>query len=263
MTQRFFIDGVEVPPTRYVLPGTDEGFVSGLNVFETLRTYNGRLFRPEQHAERLLQSCRKFGIDCPSLDGLLTEWTAAIDGLDGKHKVRMALTARHRLTHVSPLDADRVCAPLNVVTRVWEPSPWLDGRIKHGSRAGGELARREANADEVFWVGHDGCLTEATRSSIFAVVDGVVVTPEDDGRILAGVTRAALIEAGRDAGIDVREVPVPRTSAFTELYATSTLKELAPVVQLDGEPAAGDGPLGAAWIDAYRALVDRECPPRA
>jgi len=110
----------------------------------------------------------------------------------------------------------------------------------------------------VFWVGRDGCFTEATRSNIFAAVEGVMVTPPADGRILDGVTRRALLDAGLAEGLAVAEAPLPLTAPMTELYATSTLKELAPVSDLDGAAAPGRGPLGDALCAAYRRLVARE-----
>jgi branched-subunit amino acid aminotransferase/4-amino-4-deoxychorismate lyase len=141
----------------------------------------------------------------------------------------------------------------------WEPTAWLDGRVKHGSRAVTEVARRKAGVDEVLWVGRDGCLTEGGRSSVFGVVDGVMITPPDDGRILPGITRQALLDAGREAGIPVTEGPLRADAPFTELYASSTLKELAPIVELNGRPAPGGGPLGERLVQAFHALVAREC----
>ncbi|MFT7622148.1 MAG: branched-subunit amino acid aminotransferase/4-amino-4-deoxychorismate lyase [Myxococcota bacterium] len=257
--ERYFVDGAAVERAGFVVAGDDPGLIVGLNVFETLRTYNGQLFRAPAHADRLVGSAELLGVPCPDVQTLIAEWTAAVADFGAACKVRMTLTPRRRIAHVTPLDLDYVSRPLTVATRVWEPTEWLNGRLKHGSRANSESARRLADADEVFWVGRDGCLTEATRSSIFAAVDGVLVTPPDDGRILTGVTRGALLDAGRAAGIPVVERLLPRNAPMTELYATSTLKELAPVVRLDGEEAPGGGPLGDSLVKAYRALVAREC----
>jgi branched-subunit amino acid aminotransferase/4-amino-4-deoxychorismate lyase len=183
-----------------------------------------------------------------------------VEGYEGRAKVNIVLTSGgQRLVRVGPLDLARLGAPVRVATRSWEPPPWLDGRSKHCSRALSETAVRAAGVDEVFWVGRDGCITEATRSNVFAVIGGGLVTPPDDGRILAGVTRSALIEAAAADGLQVAEVSFPPDAPFEELYATSTLKDLAPVVELDGRPITGEGPIGVRLRQALWRLMDREC----
>lgn len=258
-SERLFVDGLEVTRERYVVPASDDGLLLGLTVFETLRTYHGRLFRADRHMARLVASARVLAVPCPDADALLGEVSRAVDGYPGEARVRLTIThGGRRLLAVSRLITQAVAAPLRVVTLPWEPPPWLDGRAKHGSRATGEVARRRAGVDEVLWVGRDGSLTEGVRSSLFAVLDGVVVTPPDDGRILPGITREALLDAAREAGIPAQEGPLPRDAPYTELYASSTLKELAPIIEVDGRPGPGDGPVGAALAAAFRALVLRE-----
>lgn len=258
---RYFVDGRRVDHAGFTVSGTDPGLLIGLNVFETCRTYNGHLFRGLAHARRLSHSAEVLAVPCPPIDIILAElYAGAASADDGEDvSVRMTLTmGGRRLCRVVPLDRSLVGAPLRVVTRHWEPSPWLNGRIKHGSRALGEVARRAAKVDEVLWVGADGCLTEGARSSVFAVIDAAVVTPPDDGRILTGITRSALLEAAASAGIPCREAPLPLGAPMTELYASSTLKELAPIVTLDGAPAPGSGPIGAALYGAFHTLIERE-----
>lgn len=254
-----FVDGARVPPERYVISGDDDGLLLGLTAFETLRTYGGCLFRARRHMARLVASAAAIDVACPSPEALVAEIAASVDGYPVEARVRLTLTrGGARLLSVAPLASRAVAAPLRAVTMPWEPPPWLDGRVKHGSRASGEVARRHAGVDEVLWVGRDGCLTEGVRSSIFAVVDGVLVTPPDDGRILAGITREALLEAAAEAGVGVREQALLPFSPMTELYVSSTLKELAPIVELDGRSAPGAGPVGAAVSAAFHLLVGRE-----
>ena len=260
MTERYFRDGQEVEASGFTVSGLDEGLTLGLNVFETVRTYHGRFFRLTAHVQRLLGSAQQMGVTIPSHEALEAEFQAAIAGTDQDLQARMMITmGGTRLLRVSRIDAARVRRPLRVVSRLWEPVSWLDGRVKHGSRAVGEVARRQAGVDEVFWVGTDGCFTEAARSSIVAVVGGCLVTPPIDGRILEGVTRAALLEAALASGLSMQTAPLPASAVLTELYACSTLKELAPVASLDGRPGPGSGPLGAALQTALSALIDAEC----
>ncbi len=260
MNARFFVDGEAVRAEDFVISGVDEGLTVGLNVFETMRTYHGRLFRVAQHVDRLLESARVVGVPHPSHAELIQELGQAVQGVSAPVKARLLLTmGGRRLTHVSPLEPERLQANVRAETRVWEPSPWLDGRIKHGSRAAGEVARRSAGVDELLWVGRDNCLTEGTRSSIFGVVDGTLITPPVDGRILAGVTRGALLEAAAEANIQVDVAPLRLDAPMSELYSTSTLREMSPIVELDGRPGPGSGPVGQRLLAAFHALVEREC----
>lgn len=262
-TEWLYLDGVRVPREGYVVAGDDDGLLLGLTAFETLRTYGGRPFRLHRHMARLCASAAALDVPCPAAEALEAEVAAAVAGYPAEARVRLTLTrGGRRLLTIAPLASTAVAAPIRAVTMPWEPPPWLDGRVKHGSRASGEVARRLAGVDEVLWVGRDGCLTEGVRSSIFAVVDGALVTPPDDGRILAGITREAILEAARDAGIPAREQPLPVAAPVSELYVSSTLKELAPVVELDGRPAPGAGPVGAAVSAAFHLLVGREIASR-
>lgn len=236
----------------------DPALWTGEGVFETLRTYDGRPFRVELHLARLRGSAAWMGIAWPGEDVLADEIAGVVraagggDGGEGsaaEWKVNVLLTGGgHRVVKAVPLDRSRVGAPVRVVTRAWAPPSWLPGRVKHTSRAAWTLAAR--GVDEVIWV-VDGRWTEANRSNVFVVRDGVVWTPPDDGSILVGVTRDTVIEAGRAAGIDVREGPVA-AGPCDELYLASTLKELAPVVELDGASGPGGGPVGARLLAAFR-----------
>ena len=57
----------------------------------------------------------------------------------------------------------------------------------------------------------------------------------DDGRILQGITRSGLLDAAKEGGIPLEVRPLHYTEPIDELYATSTLKEMSAVIQLDNE----------------------------
>ncbi len=243
-----------------MVSGLDLGLLRGLSVFETLRTCNGRFFRAEQHLERLAQSASALGVPCPSVASLALDLRLAIVGYEHDARAQLTLTAGgRRLLCVEPLDVSGIGRPLRVATRTWEAPEWLDGRVKHTSRALSRAAVAAAGTDEVLWRTRDGRLTEGTRSNVFAVLDGVFVTPPDDGQLLAGVTRAALLEVAAGAGLAVAEATLPVGATFSELYASSTTRHLAPIVELDGAVAPGAGPVGAGVSEAFERLVRAEC----
>jgi branched-subunit amino acid aminotransferase/4-amino-4-deoxychorismate lyase len=248
---RWMVDGV----VGGGVPGNDQGLVRGLNAFETLRTYGRVPFRLAEHIERLTHSAGALAIPMPAREVVEREIAAVIDGQD--LWVRYLLTGGgHRVVESGPLDLAGVGRPVSVATITWEPSPWLPGSVKHSSRAGWETAAREQGVDEVIFVDRNGRILEAGRSNVFAVVDGALWTPPADGRILAGVTRAAMIEAAREAGLNLRIEELPGAIHFDELYVSSTMKELAPAV-IDG--VIRRGPVGEALHAAFRRIVAREC----
>ena len=225
-----------------VLPADDPALWRGHAVFETLRTYAGRPYRLDQHLDRLVASAAWCGVPCPR-DVLATEVTAVARR---ESQVNILLSPLHRVVRSIPLDVARVGRPITA-----RSSPAFDGVpgwVKHTNRLAWTMAA--GSADEALFVA-GGRWLELSRSSLLVVRDGVARTPRDDGQILRSVTRAAVIEAARAAGIELREERVV-VGPVEEMWAISTLKELAPVETLDGR-AIGGGPVGRAIYAAWKA----------
>ncbi len=241
------------------LPGNDPGFTRGLNVFESLRTYGKQPFRLRHHLERLVGSCTALGIVMPPIDALRQEVLEASQ-LMPNACIRIALTAGgNRVLTVEAIDESRIAAPLRLATVEMQPAAWLPGTVKHGSRASWILACRHYGVDEVLITDRSGTLLECNRSNVFVVIGGRLCTPALDGGQLAGVTRAALLEAAALDGLDVHVGPIARAAAIQHMYVSSTLKELAPVTELDGEALPGWDPNGRRLLAAFRALAASEC----
>lgn len=255
MSTRIWVDGVEGAG----VPGDDPGLLLGLTVFDTHRTYDGVPFCLEAHLDRLLEGAARMDIAAPPREQVRAEVLAAIEahGLPDLC-VRYTLTAGgRRIVTTRPIDPDEPSAPLTVARMDWEPPRFLPGAVKHGSRAAWELAARHLGVDQVILVDPDGFVLEANRSNVFAVIDGVLVTPPLDDRFLAGVTRGVLLEVARANGIACEERPLPYEAPFEELYLSASIRELAPVVARDGRPGPGGGPVGARLRAAYRERAAR------
>jgi len=226
----------------------------GIGIFETLRTYGGCVFGLDEHLDRLCSSAFAIGMHEPDIDQIARELVEVVDAFEGDVMLRVTITeggTRVIVGNRLPVVPD----PFRCVTRLFVPPAWLDGTVKHTSRAFSRRAVVEAGVEEVLWVDEAGFLLEGTRSNVFAVCGGVLVTPPVDGRILAGVTRSALIDAADEAGVAVEIRPLDPTATLDELYVSSTLKELTGVDELNGVRAPGTGPTGQRVLEAFRRIL--------
>ncbi|MDP6933319.1 MAG: aminotransferase class IV [Myxococcota bacterium] len=235
--------GVHVAPD-------DPGLILGMSVFETLRTYGGRLFRVDAHLKRLRGSLEQVGFPQVPPGLLLEELRQCVGVREGESMVRVTMTGGGlRVVHACPIPV--LPAVFRCATLEWETPSWLPGKVKHTSRAYSRLAVSSMGVDEVIWSDRTGCFLEGTTSNVFAVKDGVLCTPPIDGRILPGVTRQVLLELARSQGMPVHVGPLSRDEPMDEFYLSSTLKEISPIVELNGEAAAGSGPLGERLLQLF------------
>lgn len=241
---------------RVTIDADDAGLLLGWSAFETLRTYDGIPFEIDAHLERLAASCMAMRISVPDISVVRGEIEWAASQVPEDCVVRVTITrGGRRIVRAASLPV--VDCPFRCVTRLWVPPPWLDGTVKHSSRAYSRLAVLDAGVEEVIWMDEAGFLLEGTRSNIFAVVGGALQTPPIDGRLLAGVTRSAVIDVAVDLGVPVLVQPMHQDGRFDELYVCSTLKELTPIDELNGRPAPAGGPVGAKILSAFREQVGR------
>lgn len=238
------------------VPADDSSVVHGVGVFETLRTYGRIPFRLEAHLERLKQSADALGIPCDL--GAVEEDCGRV--LDTDVSLRVTLTGSgNRILQVRRIDSAYVASSMSVAAIESPPTLGLPGTVKHTSRAPWLAAAAALGVDEVLLCALDGRILEANRSNVFAVQGGILKTPPLDGDQLEGVTRGALLEAAREAGLELVEAPLYSWDDFEALYLSSTLKELAPVVRFGEQALPEWEPCGEALLAAFRALVAREC----
>jgi 4-amino-4-deoxychorismate lyase len=264
-----------VDPSRPWLRADDEAVLRGRAAFETLRVYEGRPFRLAEHLERLARSAEVLELDAPDGPGLERLVGEALGGLgDVDAVLRLVWTpgAGHGPTGfalVTPLPegADAMRArgielatlQLAIGTTARQASPWLLAGVKSTSYAVNMAAQHEARkrgADDALFLSLEGIALECPTSNVWFVEDGVLHTPGLDLGILAGVTRDTLLAAAADARMDVEEGAYPRArlAAAAEIFTSSSVREVMPVVRMDGA-AVGDGrpgPVAAAMQAALR-----------
>ena len=170
-TRFVLCNGVPVTSGAVPIDADDEGLLLGRSAFETLRTYDGVLFGLDAHLERLVASCHALGIPAPDESRLVDELNGVAEPIDGEAVVRVTVTALGtRIVRSAPLPS--IPSPFRCVTRHWVPPDWLDGTVKHASRAFSRMAVVDAGVEEVIWTDAEGFMLEGTRSNVFAVVAG-------------------------------------------------------------------------------------------
>jgi 4-amino-4-deoxychorismate lyase len=257
-----------VPVDEPVLFVDDEGVLRGRAVFETLRVYGGVPFKLDQHLDRLAASAERLRLPSPPHNELAAAATDVIAA--AKHPdatLRFLWTAGREnggapagfaLVSTLPagLDALRERGLRLVVVR-WSPTA-LAG-AKSTSYAANMAAQDEAvraGADDALLVAPDDTVLEAPTSNVWFREGNRLLTPSLDLPILAGVTRATLIELAPGLGYEVEEgvFPLTRLLASEELFVSSSVREVMPVIAVDGAETPR-GPAAAALQAALRAAA--------
>ena len=264
-----------VDPSRPWLRADDEAVLRGRAAFETLRVYGGRPFRLAEHLDRLARSAEVLELDepdAPGLEGLVGEALGGLGAVDAVLRLVWTPGAGHGPTGfalVTPLPegADAMRArgielatlQLAIGTTARQASPWLLAGVKSTSYAVNMAAQHEARkrgADDALFLSLEGIALECPTSNVWFVDEGVLHTPGLDLGILAGVTRDTLLAAAAEARMDVEEGAYPRTrlAAATEVFTSSSVREVMPVVRIDGAAvgAGRPGPVAAAMQAALR-----------
>lgn len=248
MTGRAWWEGRIVPRGEAVWPVDDPAITVGWTVFETARVVGAAVPRLDRHLERLEASAAEAAVPWPGaavlareVEALVADWRS----VSTAGRLRITLSGSGRRVHVvGPVEPGRRGAPVRCVTGPHRDEPFLGGRVKHGSRAPWVVAVRRSGVDDVLLVDGEGRFTEATTAGVLAVIDGVVHTAPDDGRILPSTTVEHLLETAEAEGIAVVRTGARPDGRLDGLYLASATRHLAPVVRLDGRPLVGWEPVG-------------------
>ena len=278
-----WLDGAWHDESTAMVSVFDHGLLYGDGIFEGMRAYGGRIFRMEQHLDRLYDSAHAVWLDIPISKAEMAEITvegvrrAALDDAYLRHIVTrgrgdLGLDPRKckRPTLLLIVDKIRLWPEetyqkgLSVVT-AGTPMPHreaLSPRVKSLNYLSHIMAKVEAiqaGADEAIMLDPTGYVTEGSGQNLFLVKNGVVRTPPAWAGILKGVTRDAVMELAAGAGLAVQEEPLNRYDVYTadEAFFTGTASEIAPIREVDGRQV-GEGRMGSVTGDLrqrFRKLV--------
>ncbi|MBO8182195.1 MAG: branched-chain-amino-acid transaminase [Archaeoglobus sp.] len=283
-----YLDGEFVPEEEAKVSVFDHGFLYGDGVFEGIRAYNGKVFRLDEHIDRLYDSAKVIDLKIPvSKD----EFKQIILETLRKNKLRDAYIRPIVTRGRGDLGLDpRMCPKPTIIVITIEWGKLYGDLYEKGLRAvtvcirrnaidalppsiksmnylNNILAKIEANAkggDEAIFFDTNGYLSEGSGDNIFIVKNGEVFTPPTLNN-LRGITRAATIELLQELGIPFKETNLGLFDLYSadEVFVTGTAAEIAPIVIIDGREI-GDGKPGKITkmlMEKFRELTEREGTP--
>src|SRR4051812_22255542 len=280
---RIYIDGNFYAEQDAKVSVFDHGLLYGDGIFEGIRFYNGRVFRLEEHLERLWDSarsiCLEIPMSIPAMTEALLETIRQNDLRDGY--IRLIVTRGVGNLGLNPVQCKKpsviiIAATialypaeiyehgLTVVTcatRRTSPSS-LNPAVKSLNYLNNVMARIEANlagADEALMLNEAGNVSECTADNVFVIKHGQIFTPPIAAGALRGITRSVVFDIAAELGLAIREADITRHDVFIadECFLTGTAAELIPVVKVDGR-IVGEGkpgPITTKMISRFRELT--------
>ncbi|MEI8294434.1 MAG: branched-chain-amino-acid transaminase [bacterium] len=280
---KIYIDGQFYDKENAKISVFDHGLLYGDGVFEGIRFYGGRVFRLEEHIDRLFDSARAICLDIALDKSNVTEATLETirrnELQDGY--VRLVVTRGVGDLGLNPA----LCAKASIVIiaskiTLYSPDKYQYGlevvtcatrRIPHGALSPmvkslnylnnilAKIEAQNAGAGEGLMLNEQGFVAECTGDNIFVVKNGAISTPPIASGALAGVTRSVVFDLAAEFGISMHEPMMTRYDIYTadECFLTGTAAEVIPAVKLDtrligdGQP----GPVTKKLIARFRELT--------
>ncbi len=277
-TDFFAVNGRVVPAADATISVLDLGFLRGVGGFETLRTYGGHPHALAEHLRRLWESASAFDLAPCFREADVRRCLSEILAKSGHADLRVNFI-------VSPGNHDEgvfgttgtptwvlICRDVHAPPESWYDQgvgavtfearrhlPTLKTTNYLSGKRGLELAR-QAGAHEALYVDASGYVTEGVTSNLLVIQGRRLMTPVVD--CLAGITKAGVRPIAEAAGLEWYECRLTKDDLYLadEVWITSAVREVLPIVQVDGRTIAGGqvGPWAKRVRQAYRAAAVAE-----
>lgn len=287
--QKIWLDGKIVDQAEAKISVFDHGLLYGDGIFEGIRMYSGKVFRLDQHIDRLFSSAKSILLKLPWTKDEVIQ--AVIDTIKANHLtdgyVRLVITRGVGGLGLNPYlcpepsmfiiaaniqlySVESYENGLDLITcATRRPTPAsLSPQVKSLNYLNNVMAKIEciqAGVMEGILLNEQGYVAECTGDNVFIVKQGIVYTPPVSDGSLDGITREVIFDLCTSEGIEIREVSMTRHDVFIadEAFLTGTAAEVIPFVKLDqreiGEGTPG--PISKQLITAFRKLANSEGTP--
>jgi D-alanine transaminase len=259
-----YLNGQYLPLDEAKISVLDRGFLFGDGVYEVIPSYSGHLFHFQEHLERLENSLEAIRLPNPhTREQWLKILTPLLDANPDQYiylQITRGVAEKrdHAFPDNTPATVFAMCSNIvpvagfntGVKAISMDDSRWKLCNVKAITLLGNILHRQVAidqGCAEALLV-KDGYVTEGAASNVFAVIDGVLCTPPKGNDILPGITRDVILDIAQKNNIPYREDKISFTALQTasEIWLTSSTREIIPVVELDSKLVA-DGKPGPIW----------------
>lgn len=283
MSRKIYLNGEIVPEAEAMVSVFDHGYLYGDGIFEGIRAYSGRVFKLEEHIDRLYQSAKAIMLDLPldpeEMEEAILKTIRANElkdayirvvvsrgigdlGLDPRKCGRPTLVIIASDIELYPESLYEEGLKVKTVPTRRNGPEMVNPRIKSLNYLNNIMARIEANqidAPEAIMLNQQGYVAECTGDNIFIINGETLVTPPDFAGILKGIKRQVAMDIAEELGLEVKEQLFTRYDLFTaeECFLTGTAAEVIPVVEIDGRKI-GDGTPGVTTgklIKKFRELA--------
>jgi len=280
---KIYIDGKFYSEANAKVSVFDHGLLYGDGIFEGIRFYNGRVFRLEEHLERLWDSARSICLEIPMTRQQMTE--ALLETIRQNHLrdgyIRLIVTRGVGNLGLNPEQCknpsviiiaatialyhqDFYRKGLNIITvatRRSNPAS-LNPAVKSLNYLNNVMARIEANlagADEALMLNDAGNIAECTADNVFIIKHGQIFTPPITAGALRGITRSIVFDIAAEFDLKVMQANFTRHDIFVadECFLTGTAAEIVPVVKADGRPIGNGkpGPITTRIMARFREMT--------
>ena len=266
------LNGEILPLDEVRIDPLDRGFLFGDALYDVVRVVEGRALHLDAHLARLRYGLERVAIEVPvDLEGSCRRLVAASELGTGYLYLQVTRGVAPR-SHEPPRD----CAPTTLIlavphtfaapaSRSMRAITRRDDRWRHCdlkttsllATVMGKIDMRDAEVDEVLFVGPVGQIREGGSSNLFVLQGDLLKTHPCDGRILEGVTRGILLTLAPEIGLPCSETPplLEEQDRWQEAFLCGTLTGVQPLVELDGVPVA-DGVVGT-WTRRLAAALEK------
>ena len=279
------INGWLLPRAEAGVSPFDSSVQGGDAVWEGLRLYDGRIFRLDEHLDRLFDSAKALAFtEMPARAAIVEEIRRTLAANGMTEGVHIRLTVTRGVKYTSGMDPRlNTAGPTLIVLAEFKepvydkegitlltsairrfPPDCLDPKIHHANLLQSILAKIQANAagaDDALMLDLRGFVAETNATNVFIVRRGTVATSRP-GACPEGITRAAVIVLCREAAVppielEERDISLAEVYRADEMFVTGTLGELVSVVRVDGRTiGAGEpGPVTVRLSALFQDLV--------
>jgi branched-chain amino acid aminotransferase len=284
-----YVNGRLVPKNEAMVSVYDHGLLYGDGIFEGIRIYRGRIFKCEQHMDRLWRSAEGIRMTIPvTRQEMVDIQRACIEANNIEEGyIRLVVTRGYGTLGLDPRKcpvpgiiciADQIQLypkelyesgmKIVVAKRPRVPIACLDPRIKSLNYLNNILAKCEAidaGCHEAIMLNTEGFVSECTGDNIFIVKNGIIYTPPSDAGILEGITRQFVMDTlARDCGVKcvAKQLKIEEVLSADEVFLTGSAAEIIAVKQIDETRVSnGEGPVTRKLRLRFREIVTSDAVP--